>query len=55
MIDICKITFYTKPSKEFLEFVQDFFLDEQQTDEHYTDELMNGFCFLNITNNFVAP
>ena len=48
------MAFYTKPStEEFLEFVQDLLLEEQQTDEHY-DEPMDGFCFLDVTDDSVA-
>ena len=51
---ICKMTFYTKPStEEFLKFVQDLLLNEQQTDEHY-DESTDGFCFLDVTDDSVA-
>ena len=48
------MAFSAKPStEEFLKFVQDLLLDEQQTDEHY-DEPMDGFCFLDVTDDSVA-
>ena len=54
MTGVYKMAFYTKPStEEFLEFVQDFLFDEQQTDEHY-DEPMDGFCFLDVTDDSIV-